>query len=49
MRVGKNGDIGGIIEVVPNTNSIDGIGKDDGMGLYDYFKTKFGKENSQSF
>lgn len=43
-RTGPDGDIGGIIEVVPNTISRDQMGKTNDYDLYEYFKNKFGNE-----
>lgn len=37
-------DIGGIIEVVPNSISRDQIGKINEYSLYEYFLAKFGRE-----
>lgn len=43
-RTGPDMDIGGLIEVVPNTSSRDQIGKLNEYSLYDYFTSKFGSE-----
>jgi len=43
-RTGKDLDIGGIIEVVPNTISRDQMGKMMDCSLYEYFIARFGSE-----
>ena len=48
-RTGKNLDIGGIIEVVPNCLSRDMIGKTNEESLYEFFINNFGAEHSLNF
>jgi phosphatidylinositol 4-kinase len=46
---GNDGLIGGIIECVPNANTRDEIGKSTASSLKDYFISRFGPEESESF
>ncbi|CAI5755866.1 unnamed protein product [Candida verbasci] len=39
----------GVIDVLPNSTSRDMLGREAVNGLYEYFKTKFGPENSIEF
>ena len=48
-RTGMEQYLGGILEVVPNTNSRDQIGKAFEIDLYEYFLKKYGNESSKSF
>lgn len=48
-RTGEKHNIGGIIEVVPDTASRDQIGKANAYGLYEYFHEKFGPDLSPVF
>ncbi|CAK58855.1 unnamed protein product (macronuclear) [Paramecium tetraurelia] len=48
-RTGKSLNVGGIIEVVPNTISRDQLGKTNRCTLYEYFINKFGAEDSLQF
>ncbi|KRX05034.1 Protein kinase-like domain [Pseudocohnilembus persalinus] len=48
-RTGKQDNIGGIIEVVRDSQSRDEIGKKNDYNLYTYFQNKFGNENSIEF
>lgn len=48
-RTGVEQLLGGIIEVVPNSNSRDQIGKAFEIDLYDYFLKKYGNESSKEF
>ena len=48
-RTGPEQLLGGIIEVVPFSNSRDQIGKAFEMDLYDYFLKKYGNETSKPF
>ena len=48
-RTGDKQLLGGIIEVVPNSNSRDQIGKAFEIDLYEYFLKKYGSESSKTF
>ena len=48
-RTGDDQLLGGIIEVVPNSNSRDQIGKAFEIDLYNYFLKKYGNESSSAF
>jgi hypothetical protein len=48
-RTGKDRDIGGIIECVPNASSRDELGKDFDVDMYQYFIEKFGGEDTNGF
>lgn len=48
-RTGDKQLLGGIIEVVPNSNSRDQIGKAFEIDLYEYFLKKYGSESSKAF
>lgn len=48
-RTGEKHNIGGIIEVIPDTASRDQIGKANAYGLYEYFHEKFGPDLSPVF
>lgn len=48
-RTGAEQLLGGIIEVVPNSNSRDQIGKAFEIDLYEYFLKKYGNESSKEF
>jgi phosphatidylinositol 4-kinase A len=48
-RTGHLLNVGGIIEVIPNTISRDQMGKTNRCSLYEYFIHKFGAEDSPSF
>jgi len=48
-RTGADFDIGGIIEVVPNSFSRDQIGKENRYNLTNFFKEKFGNELNPLF
>lgn len=48
-RTGKDGDIGGIIECVPNSISRDQMGKTHKCNLFEYFIGKFGQVDSPEF
>lgn len=48
-RSGSNGDIGGIIECVPNSISRDQMGKTHKCNLFEYFQGKFGQVDSPEF
>lgn len=48
-RSGVNGDIGGIIECVPNSISRDQMGKTHKCNLFEYFQGKFGQVDSPEF
>jgi len=48
-RSGEDNNIGGIIEVIPDTSSRDQIGKANSYGLVEYFYEKFGPNLSPVF
>lgn len=48
-RTGEDLDIGGIIEVVPNSYSRHQIGKENNYDLYKFYVEKFGDEMSPLF
>ena len=48
-RTGIKLNVGGIIEVIPNTISRDQMGKTNRCNLYEYFISKFGQEDTLSF
>lgn len=48
-RTGVNKSIGGIIEVIKNTQSRDEIGKTYGIPLDEYYRNHFGSVDQRSF
>lgn len=48
-RTGNDKTIGGVIEVVPNTVSRDQIGKENKYGLVEFFREKYGSDQSTLF
>ena len=48
-RVGTGKDAGGLLEVVPNSRSMDDIGKSGSPSLYHYFVNRYGRPGSPAF